>query len=301
MSFAELTWEDLKEWAGSRVVARGKSYRSAVEDLRLIADGRLLAWVEGGDRYATVVSLSKAGKLSSVCTCPYAIDCKHAVAMVLVYLDALQTKTPIPAAEKDDERFEHLADAQDDDDIDVDDDGEDDAGTADDLPKQPGKRKSVPNPDAAIRRYLEALAPAALLNFVKELANDFPDVRQRITDRSELQSGDVAKLLANTRREIASVSADPGWTRHWSGERHIPDYSRVQERLESLLVSGHADEVVALGDEILRRGIQQVEMSDDEGETGQEIADCIKIVFRALKASSKTGAERLLWEIDAHM
>ena len=133
------------------------------------------------------------------------------------------------------------------------------------------------------------------------MANDFPEVRQRIADRAALQSGDVAKLLANTRREIANVSAEPGWTRYWSDERHIPDYSRVQERLESLLASGHADDVVALGDEILRRGIQQVEMSDDEGETGQEIAGCMEIVFRALKASSKTVPERLLWEIDAHL
>jgi uncharacterized Zn finger protein len=33
-SFAELTWEDFKEWAGSRAVARGKSYRSAAEGLQ---------------------------------------------------------------------------------------------------------------------------------------------------------------------------------------------------------------------------------------------------------------------------
>jgi len=301
MTFAELTWEDLKEWAGSRVVARGKSYRSAVKDLRLTADGRLLAWVEGGNRYATVVTISKAGKLSSVCTCPYAIACKHAVAMVLAYLDAIQTKTPVPAAEKDDERFEQLANAHDKDDIDDGAGDEDDEGTAVVLPRQSGKRKSAPDPDAAVRHYLEALAPATLLDFVRELANDFPDVRQRIADRAELQSGDVAKLLANTRREIATVSAESGWTRHWSNEEHIPDYSRVRERLEALLASGHADEVVALGEEILRRGIQQVEMSNDEGETGQEIAGCMEIVFRALRASSKTGAERLLWEIDAHM
>ncbi len=308
MTFAELTWEDLKEWAGSRVVARGKSYRHAVEDLRLTTDGRLLAWVEGGDRYATVVSLSKAGKLSSVCTCPYAVSCKHAVAIVLTYLDAVQAKTPVPVAEKDDERFARLAEAEDDDDLEDDDwEEEDDSETDDDETKgvvsvkHASKRSRSGDPDATIRHYLERLAPAALLEFVRELANDFPDVRQRIADRTELQSGDVAKLLANTRREIEKVCAEPGWTRHWSNERHIPDYSRVQERLESLLASGHADEVVALGEEILRRGIQQVEMSDDEGETGQEIADCMKIAFRALKASSKTGAERLLWEIDAHL
>jgi uncharacterized Zn finger protein len=309
MTFAELTWEDLKEWAGSRVVARGKSYRSAIEDLTLTADGRLLAWVEGGDRYATVVTIGKGGKLSSACTCPYAIACKHAVAMVLAYIEAVQAGKSIPAASKDDERLKRLVEAEDDDDLDGDDGDEGDGSETDDdansggaVPRKRASKHSRPNdPDAAIRRYLGSLAPSALLDFVRELANDFPEVHQRIADRAALQSGDVAKLLANTRHEIENVSADPGWTRHWSNERHIPDYSRVQKRLESLLTSGHADEVVALGEEIMRRGIQQVEMSDDEGETGQEIAGCMEIVFHALKASSKTVPQRLLWEIDARM
>lgn len=301
MNLTDLTWEDLKEWAGSRVVTRGKSYRRAVEDLRLTADGRLLAWVDGSDRYATVVTIGKTGKLSSTCTCPYAIACKHAVAMVLAYLDAVQARQSIPRAAADDERLDRLADARGEDETDTGDEDDADAETAVALPKRPRKHGQSEDPDAAIRRYLEALAPPALLDFVRELAGDFPDVRQRIADRAELQSGDVAKLLATTRREIANVSADPGWSRHWSNERHIPDYSRVQERLESLLASGHADEVVELGDEILQRGIAQLGMSDDEGETGREIADCMEIVLRALKASSKTGAERLLWEIDARM
>ena len=300
MTFADLTWEDLKEWAGARVVTRGKSYRRAVEDLRATADGRLLAWVEGGDRYATVVSMSKAGKLASVCTCPYAIACKHAVAVVLTYLDAVQAGESIPTATDDDER---LAAAQDEDDLDEDDMNEDDdeAPSRGVPPKHPARRSPSENAEADVRRYLESLSHSALLDFVRELANDFPDVRQRMTDRAELQSGDVAKLMANTRREIEQVSAEPGWTRHWSNECHIPDYSRVQERLESLLASGHADEVVTLGEKILERGIRQVEMSDDEGETGQEIAGCMEVVFRALKSSSKTGAERLLWDIDARL
>lgn len=289
MTFTDLTWEDLKEWAGSRVVGRGKSYRSAVEDLRLTADGRLLAWVEGGDRYATVVTVSKGGKLSSVCTCPYAIACKHAVAIVLAYLDAVQEGKQIPAAADDDERLKQLADAQDEDD--------------DEAPSRgiPLKRSLSENPEAAVSGYLESLSHPALLDFVRELANDFPDVRQRLTDRAELQSGDVAKLIVNTRREIENVSAEPGWTRHWSNERHIPDYSHVQERLESLLASGHPDEVVTLGETILERGIRQVEMSNDEGETGRQIAGCMEVAFRALKSSSKTGAERLLWDIDARL
>ena len=311
MSFDDLTWEDLKEWAGSRVVTRGKSYRRAVEDLRKTPDGRLLAWVQGGDRYATSVGLSRGGKLSSTCTCPYAVSCKHAVAIVLAYLEAVGAGTPVPSATSDDERLGLIAEAQDVDEPDEDDWGEDEAdepGSIGDAPSgaapaknRAAKRRRSEDPDAAVRCYLEALSHEALLDFVRGLANDLPDVRQRIVDRAELQSGDVKRLLANTRREIANVSAEPGWSRHWSDERHIPDYSRVKGRLESLLASGHADEVVALGEDLLRRGIRQVEMSHDEGETGREIAACMAIVFRALKASSMTAPERLLWEIDARM
>ena len=300
MTFAELTWDDLNEWAGSRVVTRGKGYRRAVEDLRLTADGRLLAWVRGGDRYVTVVSMDKAGGLASVCTCPYGIACKHAVATVLTYLDKVQAGESVPPAEAVDERLERLAEEED---LDEADEVEDDetAPSSIAVPKRLAGRKPTEDPDAAMRRYLESLSPAVLLEFARELAADFPEVRQRILDRAELQSGDVAKLIATTRREIEKVSAEPGWTRHWSNERHIPDYSRVQKRLESLLAAGHADEVVALGEEVLRRGIQQVEMSDDEGETGREIAGCMAVVFRALDASSLTGAKRLLWEIDARL
>lgn len=299
MTFADLTWEDLKEWAGSKVVARGKSYRRAVEDLRVATDGRLLAWVQGGDQYATVVSMSKSGKLSSVCTCPYAIACKHAVAVVLTYLDAVQAGESIPAVEQEDERLVRLAQTQDEDETD-DNDGEDMSVPVVAL-RRHAKRRPSENPEVIARRYLESLSHSSLLDFVQQLANDFPEVRQRLADRAELQSGDLAKLVTNTRREIERVSAEPGWTRHWSNERHIPDYSRVRERLESLLKSGHADEVVTLGEEVLQRGIQQVEMSNDEGETGQEVASCIEVVFRALKSSSKTAAERLLWEIDARL
>jgi uncharacterized Zn finger protein len=299
MTFDDLTWEDLKEWAGSRVVARGKSYRRAVEDLRVTTDGRLLAWVQGGDRYATVVSLGKSGKLSSVCTCPYAIACKHAVAVALAYLDAVQAGRSVPAVDPDDERLERLARGQY-----LEGPDEDDS---EDLPpsvvslKRLAKCSPSESPEVAARRYLESLSPSALLEFVQQLANDFPQVHQRIADRIELQSGDLKKLVTNTRREIERASAEPGWTRHWSNSSHIPNYSRVRERLESLLQSGHADEVVTLGEEILRRGIQQIEMSNDEGETGQEIATCMEIVFRALTSSSTTVAERLLWEVNARL
>ena len=34
MHYTELTWDDLKKWAGDRAVRRGKSYVREVRDLR---------------------------------------------------------------------------------------------------------------------------------------------------------------------------------------------------------------------------------------------------------------------------
>ena len=83
MTFTDLTWEALKNWAGDRVVARGKTYRRRVEDLCVTADGALLAWVQGGDRYATLVRMGNDETVSSQCTCPYGAAGKHAVAVSL--------------------------------------------------------------------------------------------------------------------------------------------------------------------------------------------------------------------------
>ena len=69
-----LTWDDLDRWAGSRSVARGRTYQRGgrVKDLSISSDGAL-ATVVGGERYATTVTLTPGRKrpsLESVCTCP---------------------------------------------------------------------------------------------------------------------------------------------------------------------------------------------------------------------------------------
>ena len=53
--FQDLTWSDLEQWAGNKTLSRGRSYQRdhRVQDLRQSAEGRLIAWVQGGRRYAT--------------------------------------------------------------------------------------------------------------------------------------------------------------------------------------------------------------------------------------------------------
>src|SRR5580692_2296859 len=112
-----LSWDDLTEWAGSRSVERGRVYQrqGRVHNLAISEDGRLLATVRGGERYAATIryeqSAKNGGTLYSRCTCPVgASGCKHAVAVVAEYLERLSASEDTPVADEDDERWELLAD-----------------------------------------------------------------------------------------------------------------------------------------------------------------------------------------------
>lgn len=66
-----LTTEDLRQWAGTKIFNRGKSYLENVDGLCRTDDGALAAWVYGSDEYATSVGLDPDGELEYLCTCPY--------------------------------------------------------------------------------------------------------------------------------------------------------------------------------------------------------------------------------------
>ena len=104
--FENLSWFDVESWAGSKIVSRGKSYQrsKSVRELAITESGELVAWVEGSTTYATKVSLDK-GVLSSICTCPYHSACKHAVAVILEYLECLENGRKVPKADKNDKRL----------------------------------------------------------------------------------------------------------------------------------------------------------------------------------------------------
>ena len=109
-----LTWDDLEVWAGSRTVKRGRSYQRGrrVKKLGITADGQLLATVQGNDDYATTVSLQylrQKNTLASECTCPVGYSCKHAVAVIAEYLDAIANGRTVSHADDDDDRWTQLS------------------------------------------------------------------------------------------------------------------------------------------------------------------------------------------------
>jgi uncharacterized Zn finger protein len=295
--FERLDWDDLEQWAGSKILSRGQGYQRSrrVKELVQTQTGALVAWVYGGQKYATEVDFED-GELISVCTCPYGDNCKHAVAVVLEYLDQLKKNREVPHIIEQDQRIELLQGFADEEDREVDDEEGEEADTIHLVSPKSGK--SIP---PNLKGFLEEQTKEHLIALLKDLSERYPSVREDLQDRRNLSRGSVKRVVSATRKEIHELSSRPGWRNHWNNEGYIPDYSRVKDRLKSLLANGHADEVVVLGKELLETGIRQVEMSDDEGETGIEISSCLDIVFLALPESSLSAAEQMLWVIDAEL
>ena len=296
--FTALTWDELQERAGPVIVSRGQRYQrsSQVHDLARTSSGGLVAWVLGSDRYATSVE-SEDGKLIATCTCPYGGICKHAVAVVLEYLAQVKRKSTIPTVTKQDRRFQLLEHDEDEEEWDEEGATDEDFVTV----SEGSMRKAGKAASDAWLSYLEQQTQPQLLALLKDLVQRYPDVQQFIQDRSNLSAGAVPKMVKSLRVEIADLSQEPGWRNHWSGEGSIPDYSRVRDRLEALLAQGYADVVLEVGAQLLEDGTKQVEISDDEGETAEEIASCMDIVFRALPRSSRAPAEQMWWAVEADL
>ena len=259
--FRDLASDDLEAFADARTLERGRTLQKdrQVHELARTADGGIVAWVQGGERYATRVDRLK-GRLVSICTCPVGWACKHGVAAALECRDYLERDQPIPLADPQDRRLELL-------------EGDESAD--------------------GLRAFLERQPRDGLVALLVELAGSHAEVRQALERRLPRRRGDVAELAQAARRRLAEPGGSPP-----AGEGSPPDATPLCEQLETLLSQGGADEVVALGKELLAAGTAQVERGDDEGEAAAETSACLEVVFRALPRSSLPPAAQLLWAVE---
>ena len=295
--FSKLTWEDLEEWAGSRIVTRGQSYlrQGAVQDLERAEDGALVAWVLGSRRYATRVSMDGRKNLESGCTCPYGATCKHAVAVVLKYLEMIKTKTAIGRVEEDDprllqldaieEEFEELEE------FDMEEYEED---PEEEDVKAPSASSRQPM-SSSLRAHLQKQTKAELVTLLVQLAEAHEGVRRSLEDRRTLTSGKTHKVLQTIRSEIAAL-AEPAWDSYGYGVP-VASTERLEAALRALVEAGRADAAVQLGPELLAAGSRALEY-EHEGESGDAISACLDVLFRALDGTSLAAADRIEWALD---
>lgn len=280
--FLELTWGDLSDWAGERVLSRGRSYKKRVQDLQVSPKGGLLSWVRGSERYATHVWMNQAGALECSCTCPYSWGpCKHAVATILVHIDTVKSGDEIPSADDDDRRLALLS--------------------PNTTPAEFGDT-STDEPEArsdSLRPYLGQMEKEQLVDLLLELARGYPEIRKKLQVQQELATGDAARLVQSIREDMEGWSDVIDWDYDRYGHISEPDYSQTLKRLRKLLQTGHFDEIVSLGKDLLSAFKKQVEMFDHEGEIAFEAGECMEVVFDAVGECSFPPVETILWIIEA--
>ena len=251
--FSELTWDDLEEWAGSRIVARGRSYqrKGAVLELQRTDDGALVASVVGSSLYSARVSIDGSKELISECTCPYWTTCKHAVAVVLEYLEMAKKGTAVGRIEADDPRLEVLDAIKEDDgeplEFDV---NEPNGESAETLSASSGTGQSGAS---SLRAYLQEHTKAELAELLLELAEAHDEVRQSLENRRSLIAGETRKVLKSIRSEIAALE-EPAWESHHYGGYQVRNTDRLKAMLQALVASGQADAAVRLGTGTAGRG-----------------------------------------------
>ncbi len=281
--FVDLSWDDLNHWVGSKIVSRGRNYQQQgrVSDLVITDEGALMAWVNGSEQYVTKVIMNSDGLPESLCTCPYELDCKHGVAVVLEYLDMIGSSRVVPKATADDSRIPILENDVWDSSTDV----------------NTGFLSEHLLRD--VEAYLKNKSRHQLKELVLELSQKYPEIAQDLSDRRQLLTGDIHSLVSRLRKEIHEVGDEPGWQNYGQGEGYTPDYSGIRSKFETLFSAGYYDEILSLGKELIEVGMHQIEQSHDDGETALEIESCLPTVVKALERSSLDIVEKLVWAVDA--
>ncbi|HEY3361333.1 MAG TPA: SWIM zinc finger domain-containing protein [Methanosarcina sp.] len=281
-TFKELKWSDLQDWAGGKATAKGIKYQEEerVKEIKCTSSGSLVARVGGTIEYFTEISL-KNGKLSSICTCPVGHDCKHGVAAVLEYLDLIEQGEDVPVVTDEDLLIKRSRR------------GFAGSGTSGAYEAE----VSSWNP----REYLEKLEKKELIEILTTFAKKDNMLGRYMRDRHSLSSenpegviGGIYSELDELWRELKSYDF---WT--YEGEE-MPDFSGVQVRLESLLDSGHPEELLDIGKELMDR-YKEIEEYDEEGDIGTQISGCIDVVFRALSQSSLPAHEKMLYTLELEL
>lgn len=205
--FMALTWRDLEEWAGAKILSRGKAYQKSgqVKDLSITPQNELVAWVQGSARYATQVSC-REGELSSACTCPYSVDCKHGVAVVIDYLQAVKAGKTIPKMPENDKRLKMIEEG-------VTAWSEDsDEGWEDELEEEE-EASDARRPDD-LDAYLKGKSKAELKKIVLEIVKNHPEIELELLSNTVMPRPTAEHVAQKISREIDRVSRESAWSSH---------------------------------------------------------------------------------------
>lgn len=279
--FEELKWSDLQDWAGGKATAKGIKYQEEerVKEIKRTPEGSLVALVEGTSDYFTEIFL-KDGKLSSVCTCPVGHDCKHGVAAVLEYLELAEQGEEVLIASEEDPFVARARQEY----------------TGDEISALGEEESSA----RALREYLQRLTRTELIEILVTFAEKDTGLGKYLKERQTLSAENVEEIVGEVYSELDELLEEAGDFEYADYEMDVPDFLDVQVGLESLLDSGHPDELLDIGKELMDR-YEKIADYDEEGEIGTKISFCMDVVFKALTRSSIPAHEKMLYMLEIEL
>lgn len=308
-AWQSLTWDDLQELTDSRSVERGRSYQRSgrVRNLARLKTGGLVADVVGTQLYSTAITMDGKGrkkldKLETACSCPIGLRCKHVVAVILAYLEALENNNHVPFARLHDLRLPHSSSLYEED-HDEKFEGEEELPVerlpSSDTRKKPPVRTGKRTGLTEIKEHLDLKSKPELVSLLVSACRDYPQLKTELASHISLNSGDFATVIRDARKELLRVTSEEAWYNAWEGIGNLPDYSTLKSLLETLAQHQQYDVVIELGRELIARGTSQVDQSHDEGETACQVSECISTLVPAIENSSLGDAEKIIYVIEA--
>lgn len=276
--FSNLTWDDLENWVGDRILARAKRYQKnrAVEELALIDDDQLLAKVQGSHPYSLYVSIDDEGSLDSQCSCPYRYDCKHAAAAVIEAVFLLKDCREIPPAESYPSLHQAYLDMT----------------TLDELAPL---KDNAPRGERSLEDYLSSLSRSELKKLTLDLTRKFPDVHHHLLDLQNARAETPASLIKSLRKEI--LYCQDACSEYGNDQETAVSLTRILSQLELLISNQHCDEVLLLNAE-LQNAISTCIEYDHECIHQDDLVEIYNALYQALRQSSRSQADQLAIAID---
>lgn len=164
--------------------------------------------------------------------------------------------------------------------------------------RQPGPRKAVPSrkppePTATLRRALTRRKKAELVEVLVELAEADRGILRQLVARFDVATA-PDELVAATRQAIADATAFDERDINRNFDYDDEAYAEVKRDLGRLIASGQLRLAMPLALELMKRGSDQVEMSD-EGLMTEDIEDCLKVVIGAIPECDLPAEEVKAW------
>lgn len=160
-------------------------------------------------------------------------------------------------------------------------------------PKQATKAVKTTSSAARLRKALAKRTKSELVDVLVELAGEDRGILRRLAARFELEAP-PKELVVSTRRAIADATDfdERDINRNFSYDYDA--YSEVKRNLSRLIDLGQWQPAMKLSLELMDKGSEQVEMSD-EGLMTDDIEECLGVVIQSLQKCDLPARELIAW------